>query len=61
MALGADGNSAGYPARHRSGILTPPWPILPQLYVEGEFVGGADILVEMAGKGELNPLLQGSS
>lgn len=34
---------------------------LLQLYVDGEFVGGADILVEMAGKGELNPLLRGSS
>mmetsp|Transcript_11199 Transcript_11199/g.33595 ORF Transcript_11199/g.33595 Transcript_11199/m.33595 type:complete len:325 (+) Transcript_11199:332-1306(+) len=37
------------------------WPTIPQLYVDGEFVGGADILVEMAGKGELNPLLRGSS
>lgn len=33
------------------------WPTIPQLYVDGELVGGADIIVEMAGKGELNPLL----
>lgn len=33
------------------------WPTIPQLYVDGEFVGGADIIVEMAGKGELNALL----
>ncbi len=32
---------------------------LVQLYVDGEFVGGADILDEMVGKGELMPLLRG--
>jgi len=33
------------------------WPTIPQLYVRGEFVGGADILVEMHDKGELQELL----
>lgn len=29
------------------------WPTIPQLYVEGKFVGGCDILMEMHRKGEL--------
>ena len=33
------------------------WPTLPQLYVKGEFVGGFDIVTEMAQKNELAPLL----
>ncbi|MEO7030786.1 MAG: Grx4 family monothiol glutaredoxin [Herbaspirillum sp.] len=32
------------------------WPTIPQLYVKGEFVGGADILNEMHAAGELKPL-----
>jgi monothiol glutaredoxin len=34
------------------------WPTIPQLYVNGEFVGGADIMREMAQSGELDSLLQ---
>lgn len=33
------------------------WPTIPQLYVKGEFVGGSDILAEMAQSGELQKLL----
>lgn len=33
------------------------WPTLPQLYIKGEFVGGCDIVTEMAQKNELAPLL----
>jgi monothiol glutaredoxin len=33
------------------------WPTIPQLYVDGEFVGGSDILMEMYQAGELQPLL----
>jgi monothiol glutaredoxin len=33
------------------------WPTIPQLYVNGEFVGGADILREMYQSGELQQLL----
>ena len=29
------------------------WPTIPQLYVKGEFVGGCDIIREMAASGEL--------
>ncbi len=34
------------------------WPTFPQLWVEGELVGGCDIVLEMAQKGELQSLLQ---
>jgi monothiol glutaredoxin len=33
------------------------WPTVPQLYVKGQFVGGADILAEMHASGELQTLL----
>ncbi|MCP2040286.1 monothiol glutaredoxin [Neisseria sp. HSC-16F19] len=35
------------------------WPTIPQLYINGEFVGGSDIMMEMYEAGELQPLLQG--
>lgn len=34
------------------------WPTIPQLYVRGEFVGGADIMREMFQSGELRKLLE---
>jgi monothiol glutaredoxin len=34
------------------------WPTIPQLYVNGEFIGGADILTEMYNSGELLELLK---
>jgi len=38
----------------RSGIKEyAQWPTVPQLYINGEFVGGCDIILEMAGTGEL--------
>jgi monothiol glutaredoxin len=33
------------------------WPTIPQLYIDGEFVGGSDIMMEMYQAGELQPLL----
>ncbi len=33
------------------------WPTIPQHYVKGEFVGGADIVREMHASGELKTLL----
>ncbi|WP_374575676.1 Grx4 family monothiol glutaredoxin [Phenylobacterium sp.] len=42
----------------RQGIKSfSDWPTIPQLYVKGEFVGGADILREMFQSGELRPFL----
>ncbi|HEU4458354.1 MAG TPA: Grx4 family monothiol glutaredoxin [Methylibium sp.] len=34
------------------------WPTIPQLYVDGEFVGGSDIMMEMHQAGELQNLLK---
>eukprot|EP00877_Chromochloris_zofingiensis_P014725 jgi/Chrzof1/9506/Cz04g05200.t1 len=34
------------------------WPTIPQLYIDGEFVGGADIVEQMQGNGELPVLLK---
>jgi monothiol glutaredoxin len=34
------------------------WPTIPQLYIDGEFVGGSDIMMEMYQSGELKQLLQ---
>jgi monothiol glutaredoxin len=33
------------------------WPTIPQLYVNGEFVGGSDIMMEMHEAGELQQVL----
>ena len=33
------------------------WPTIPQLYVNGEFIGGSDIMTEMYQNGELQSLL----
>lgn len=33
------------------------WPTIPQLYVKGEFVGGADIMMEMFQSGELKQMM----
>jgi monothiol glutaredoxin len=35
------------------------WPTVPQLYVKGKFVGGCDIVTEMAQSGELEKALSG--
>lgn len=35
------------------------WPTIPQLYVNGELVGGSDILMEMWENGELEKLVKG--
>jgi monothiol glutaredoxin len=38
----------------REGIKSfSDWPTIPQLYVKGEFIGGADIVKEMFQSGEL--------
>ncbi len=33
------------------------WPTIPQLYIGGEFIGGADILTEMFESGELQKII----
>jgi monothiol glutaredoxin len=34
------------------------WPTIPQLYVDGEFVGGSDIMIELFQSGELQNVLK---
>lgn len=42
----------------REGIkIYSNWPTIPQLYVNGEFVGGCDIMVELFERGELQRIL----
>jgi monothiol glutaredoxin len=37
------------------------WPTIPQLYIDGEFVGGSDIMTEMYQSGELQQVLGASN
>jgi len=42
----------------REGIkLYGDWPTIPQLYIDGELVGGSDIILQMASSGELSSVL----
>ena len=34
------------------------WPTIPQLFVDGKFVGGCDIVRELHARGELAPLIR---
>ena len=46
-----------YPAI-RDGIkVYANWPTIPQLYINGEFIGGSDIMRSMYEQGELQKLL----
>ena len=43
----------------RNGIkVYSDWPTIPQLYIQGEFIGGCDIIKELFEKGELKELLE---
>lgn len=43
----------------RQGIKTfANWPTIPQLYINGEFIGGSDIMREMYQSGELQAMLK---
>lgn len=43
----------------REGIkLFSKWPTIPQLYVNGEFIGGCDIVNELYSSGELQKIVQ---
>jgi monothiol glutaredoxin len=37
------------------------WPTIPQVYIQGKFIGGCDIVREMHGRGELKPLAEAAS
>ncbi|HQS01648.1 MAG: monothiol glutaredoxin, Grx4 family [Halothiobacillus sp. 24-54-40] len=34
------------------------WPTFPQIYVDGELIGGCDITLELLDRGELQPLVE---
>jgi len=34
------------------------WPTIPQVYINGEFIGGSDVMIEMYQKGELQQMLE---
>ncbi|NJK29406.1 MAG: Grx4 family monothiol glutaredoxin [Acaryochloris sp. SU_5_25] len=34
------------------------WPTIPQIYINGEFVGGSDVLIELYQQGELQQLVE---
>ncbi len=34
------------------------WPTFPQIYIDGELVGGCDITLELAQRGELKPMME---
>ena len=34
------------------------WPTIPQVYIDGQFVGGSDILIEMYQSGELQQMVE---
>lgn len=61
-------SSLGYPfntvniledAEIRQGIKEiSNWPTIPQIYIDGEFIGGCDIVHELYTRGELKPMVQ---
>ena len=49
------------PAIRQTLPIVANWPTFPQLYVQGELVGGCDIVSEMHESGELSPLLEAAA
>jgi monothiol glutaredoxin len=45
------------PAIREQVKLYSQWPTIPQLYINGEFIGGSDIMIEMYQSGELKKLI----
>ena len=44
---------------YRQGVkVYSNWPTIPQLFVNGELIGGSDIVIDMFQSGELKPLLE---
>ncbi|ARI82073.1 glutaredoxin family protein [Microcystis aeruginosa FACHB-905 = DIANCHI905] len=34
------------------------WPTIPQVYINGEFIGGSDIMIELYQNGELQQIVE---
>ena len=50
-------NVLDYPSIREGVKQFAAWPTIPQLYINGEFIGGCDIVSEMHDSGELKELL----
>lgn len=50
--------SLGHSSSHCTACLVLQWPTFPQVYISGEFVGGADIMIQMYQSGELAELFE---
>jgi monothiol glutaredoxin len=37
------------------------WPTIPQVYINGQFIGGCDIVRDLEARGELERLIKGGS
>ena len=37
------------------------WPTFPQLFIDGELVGGCDIITELHNSGELEPMIKAAA
>lgn len=37
------------------------WPTFPQIYIDGELVGGCDITLELHAKGDLKPMMEAAA
>ena len=53
------GSLSGNRPLARGVVATGMWPTIPQIYINGKFVGGSDILTELAERGELEALVKG--
>ena len=51
-------NVLDYPSIREGIKKFSDWPTIPQLYVQGEFIGGCDIVLQMKESGELQDLLK---
>lgn len=50
-----------YASAHSTDIMPrrySSWPTIPQCYVEGEFIGGCDIMIELYQSGELQEMIE---
>ncbi len=53
-------NVLDYPSIREGIKVYSDWPTVPQLYLDGEFVGGCDILTQLHQVGELEEMLKAS-
>lgn len=48
------------PAVREAVKIFSSWPTIPQIYIDGKFIGGCDIVREMQDRGELESLVKGA-